>query len=86
MERSTGTPFSPGQKSVFAIANMFLKLPSDVTVHILLELKSQDLLVCWLLTKHFDNIVRDSVELQYAAALVPAKVDIAQKLRALHAA
>lgn len=73
---------------------MFLKLPLDVTVRILLELNPQDLLVCRLVTKHFDNIVRESVALQYAAALVSAKAEnnvhsnlpMAQKLQALHAA
>ena len=73
---------------------MFLKLPSEVTLRILLELKPQDLLACRLVTKHFDNIVRDSVKLQYTAALVSAKAEnnvhsnlpIAQKLQALHAA
>jgi len=73
---------------------MFLKLPLDVTVRILLELKPRDLLVCRLVTKHFDNIVRDSLELQYTAALVSAKVEnnvhsnlpMAQKLQDLHAA
>ncbi|KDR79642.1 hypothetical protein GALMADRAFT_137435 [Galerina marginata CBS 339.88] len=54
---------------------MFLKLPLDVTVRILLELKPRDLLACRLATKHLDNIVRDSLELQYATALVLAKAE-----------
>ncbi|KIM38660.1 hypothetical protein M413DRAFT_75813 [Hebeloma cylindrosporum] len=73
---------------------MFLELPLEVTLLILLELQPQDLLVCRLVSKHFDNIVRDSLELQYATALVAAKaknnvycnLPIAQKFQALHAA
>ncbi|KDR73363.1 hypothetical protein GALMADRAFT_251981 [Galerina marginata CBS 339.88] len=73
---------------------MFLDLPLEVIVYILLHLNPQDLFACQLTAKYLNNIVRESVVVRYASALSAAKAEnnmesnlpISEKLRELDAA
>jgi len=70
---------------------MFSKLPPEIIIQVLQELDVVDLFSCQLTNKFLDNLIRESVVLQYNVTLVAAKakdnpcssLTIAEKLRGL---
>ena len=70
---------------------MFLKLPPEIIIQVLQELVVCDLFSCQLTSKYLDNLIRESVVLQYKVTLVAASANdnpcssltIAEKLRIL---
>jgi hypothetical protein len=71
---------------------MFLKLPPEIIIQVLQELDVVDLFSCQLTSKYLDNLIRESIVLQYNVGLVAARakdnpcssLTFAEKLRVLN--